>query len=310
MCAACRLSIVIPVYNTGGYLAACINSCLNQDIPADKYEIILVNDGSTDDSMELIEEYCSIYPNVRSHSQRNCGLSVARNVGLDLASGDYVWFVDSDDAIRGNCLGSLLDYVDGADVLAFGPMLHRHRMSGRDYIVATKANFRHGAPYYIFRRQFLTDNALRFYPGIYHEDSEFTPRVLYCAESLVVCTDECYCRTARADSITQTMDIRRAYDLIFVARRLEDFIKTGFMDFTLRKMMLKLLPVIVNSSLNVASKSDPSQWEAYCKRFIFYRTSHYYLISRDPRYIAEGILLSFSANPIKTYIRILKCIKR
>ena len=304
-----RLSIVIPVYNTGGYLAACINSCLAQDIPSYEYEIILINDGSTDDSQEIIEEYCRGYPNVRAGSQRNCGLSVARNTGLDMATGDYVWFVDSDDTIRKNCLDSLLDYAEGSDILAFGPVLHRHRMSGPEYIIATKGHFQHGAPFYIFRRQFLIRNELRFYPGIYHEDSEFTPRALYYAEYLVVCTDSCYSRTVRPGSITRMADIRRAYDLIFVAGRLKDFIARNFMDYRLRKVMLGLPPLLVNSSLNVASQTDPNYWVAYGKKFIFFRTVSYFLQSGDPRYVAEGVLLSLSSNPVRTYIRISRCFR-
>lgn len=305
-----RLSVIIPVYNTGAYLAACINSCLDQDIPSDDYEIILVNDGSTDDSAEIIEEYWSEYPNVRVHSQRNCGLSVARNVGLDMARGDYLWFVDSDDMIRKNCLNSLLDYAEGSDVLAFGPMLHRHRMSGSDYIVATKGHFQHPVQYYIFRRQFLIDNELRFYPGIFHEDSEFTPRALYFADSLVICTDSCYSRTVRPDSITRSMDIRRAYDLIFVAGRMKDFIANNFMEWKLRRVMLKLMPLLVNSSLNVAAHSDPIYWSAYSKRFIFHKAVSFFFDSRDPRYMAEGLLLSLSHDPIRTYRRITRCTRR
>ena len=305
-----RLSVIIPVYNTGGYLAGCINSCLDQDIPFDEYEIILVNDGSTDDSMEIIEKYSREYPNVRLRSQKNCGLSVARNVGFDMARGDYVWFVDSDDAIRKNCLRSLLDYVEGVDMLAFGPFLHHHRMSGTQYIIATKGHFQNAVQYYILRRQFMIDNELRFYPGIYHEDAEFTPRALYFAESLVVCTEHCYCRTVREGSISRTADIRRAYDLIFVAGSLKNFIADNFMDCKLRKVMLRFLPMLVNSSLNVASQSDPVFWDTYCKRFIFHGAAAYYLRSKDLRYIAEGVLLSLSRNPVRTYIRVSRCIKR
>jgi hypothetical protein len=127
---------------------------------------------------------------------------------------------------------------------------------------------------------------------------------------LVVCTENCYCRTVRADSITQSADIIRAYDLIFVARRLNGFIKGNFMACRLRKVMLRLLPLLVNSSLNVASHSDPAQWEAYCKRFIFHRIARYFLLSRDPRYVAEGLLLSMSSNPIRTYIRLPGWLRR
>lgn len=103
-----QLSIIIPVYNTGKYLDDCLTSLLHQDIPHEQYEIICVNDGSTDNSLEILNGYASDNENIQVIDQQNAGHAAARNVGLQAAQGRYVWFVDSDDYIDAGCLGFLL----------------------------------------------------------------------------------------------------------------------------------------------------------------------------------------------------------
>jgi glycosyltransferase involved in cell wall biosynthesis len=103
-----KLSIVIPIYNVEKYLAKCIESVLNQDIPTDEYEIILINDGSTDSSLQIAEKFVQMHPYIRLISQENQGLSAARNRGLDESKGEYVWFIDSDDWIQTDILKQLL----------------------------------------------------------------------------------------------------------------------------------------------------------------------------------------------------------
>ena len=116
------LSIIIPVYNVERYLAECLDSCLEQDIPHDDYEIICVNDGSTDGSAAILERYAGENPNIQVITQPNGGISAARNTGLDAANGEYIWFVDSDDFIQKNCLGKLRHAVaeTPADKITFG----------------------------------------------------------------------------------------------------------------------------------------------------------------------------------------------
>lgn len=112
------LSIIIPVYKVEKYLRKCLDSCVNQDIPKDQYEIIAVNDGSPDNCQSILEEYEREYDNVRILKQENQGLSKARNNGLDIAKGDYVWFVDSDDWIEENCLSEIIAKLDNSpDIL-------------------------------------------------------------------------------------------------------------------------------------------------------------------------------------------------
>jgi len=101
------LSIITPVYNTAEYLSVCIESCLAQGMNQDDYEIIFIDDGSVDGSAEILDEYISKYTNLLVVHKVNGGVSAARNIALDLAQGEYIWFIDSDDFIEKNVLPEL-----------------------------------------------------------------------------------------------------------------------------------------------------------------------------------------------------------
>ena len=101
------LSMIIPIYNAGKYLAECLDSCTQQNISPDDYEIICVNDGSTDDSPAILNAYASRFRQIKVITQSNAGVSAARNAGMDNAAGDYIWFIDADDIIVPNCLKHL-----------------------------------------------------------------------------------------------------------------------------------------------------------------------------------------------------------
>ena len=111
------VSIIIPVYNTGKYLKECLDSVLNQDIKC-SVEIIIVDDGSTDNSYEIIKGYRK-YDNVIIIKQDNRGFSGARNRGLDEATGKYIMFMDSDDILNDNAIQKLFDYAENynADII-------------------------------------------------------------------------------------------------------------------------------------------------------------------------------------------------
>ena len=116
-----RLSIIVPVYNVENYLEKCLKSLLTQDIPINQYEIIIINDGSTDGSLAIAESYQNLYSNVRIFSQENKGLGGARNTGIKEAKGACLFFVDSDDYIQVNSLSALLNCfeTEKLDVLRF-----------------------------------------------------------------------------------------------------------------------------------------------------------------------------------------------
>ena len=102
-----KISLIVPVYNVEDFVARCLNSLLEQNMSYEDYEIIIVNDGSTDSSLEIIQPYLEKYPNCKLIDKPNGGLSSARNAGLNVALGEYIWFVDSDDFIMPNLLDEI-----------------------------------------------------------------------------------------------------------------------------------------------------------------------------------------------------------
>ena len=104
-----KVSFIIPVYNASKFLRKSVGSILDQDY--DNIELILVNDGSKDGSA-IICDKLALNPKVRVIHQDNRGASTARNVGLSLAQGDYVWFVDADDCLIPNCLSKIVHCIE------------------------------------------------------------------------------------------------------------------------------------------------------------------------------------------------------
>ena len=236
-----KLSFIIPVFNTEDYLERCLASCLDQDLPESDYEIIVLNDGSTDSSLQVAERIASSHPCIRIVSQENGGLSRARNAGLLEASGDYVWFVDSDDYIARNCLGTLWSKCadEMLDVLGMGSFRvmqdssvieRRYYDQGNSLLVYDGPSaMRSGllkspcAPFYIIRRAYLLENGLSFLAGYLHEDEEFAPRMFYLAKRISFVCECCYYACVRGNSIMQTVNPQRAFDLIAIAGRLDSF---------------------------------------------------------------------------------------
>jgi len=103
-----KVSIIIPIYNAENYLKKCLDSIINQTYK--NIEIILINDGSTDNSLEICKQYKD--DRIKLINQKNSGVSTARNVGLDLVTGDYITFVDSDDWLELDAIESMVNFIE------------------------------------------------------------------------------------------------------------------------------------------------------------------------------------------------------
>ena len=231
------LSIIIPVYNVEAFIERCLKSVEDQDLSLNEYEVISVNDGSTDCSLDILNRLSSHYHNIKIISQENKGLSEARNTGLKHATGKYIMFVDSDDWIEKNCLKKITTICeeDQLDLLRIcaanctndGKIQRRFSFQDRASIMDGREVVRKGfyacAPFSIYRKTFLDENILRFFPGIYHEDNEFTPRVLYYAKRVEEINDVVYYVYQNPSSITRTVNPKKCFDNIIVAERLLDF---------------------------------------------------------------------------------------
>lgn len=106
------LSIVIPIYNAEHYIGKCLDSILYQGIAPDSYEIVIVNDGSTDESSSIVRQYILKYPFIKLYNQVNQGQSAARNYGMSMANGDYIQFMDADDFLIENSLSKIVDFAN------------------------------------------------------------------------------------------------------------------------------------------------------------------------------------------------------
>ena len=108
------LSVIIPVYNAEKYIKTCLKSVFAQGLKDDDFEVILVNDGTPDDSFGVIEEMIQMHDNIIVINQVNQGVSIARNAGFAKATGEYVYFVDPDDILIDNSLSVLITHLKGS----------------------------------------------------------------------------------------------------------------------------------------------------------------------------------------------------
>ncbi len=240
------VSLIIPFYNAAPYLRRCLDSVLSQDLA--EYEIICINDGSTDGSLPIAEEYADLFENIRIISQENHGLSHARNRGMEAASGEYILFVDSDDYLEKNVLGKLysecsghrldmLDYrvdiVSGTGKVKMYPEASKTTgvSDGRSYFTGFIARIGRqpfvSAWSHMYRRKFLFENGLKFIDGRKYEDLVFTATAYVRAERVMYLDLPVYNYVKVEGSIT-TSGISPAHisDMHFMAREISRLSET------------------------------------------------------------------------------------
>ena len=216
-------SLIVPVYKVEKYLDRCVRSMISQTYS--DIEIILVDDGSPDGCPAMCDAYARSDARINVIHKENGGLSDARNAGIDAARGQYVIFVDSDDYIGADTCERLLpfalkdvDVIVGDGVTEGGGNRLTHHVNqperiftGPEYL---KEAYRTGAMpmaawLYVYKREFLNENSLRFKVGIVHEDDQFTPRA-FLAAGKVADSGVCfYHYVIRPDSITTRKDLRK-----------------------------------------------------------------------------------------------------
>lgn len=247
------VSVVVPVYNTGKYLRECLDSICGQTLR--NIEIICVNDGSTDGSLSILEEYVARDPRVRVFSQENFGQGHARNVGLDLARGEYVYFMDSDDCLPLAALQKEYACAKAAelDMLLFeGESRYETEelaarfpaykelylrkgnypgvLSGTQIAVLLKGN---RAAFvspccFLSKREFLAQNKLRFPEGYFYEDNVFFFALLKAAERVSVVHEKLFVRRVREGStMTKPIGFRNFLGYAHVIAELEKLAREG-----------------------------------------------------------------------------------
>ncbi len=264
------ISVIVPVYNTEKYLRQCLNSILTQQ-GAD-FEVICVNDGSTDGSEAILQEYAQKYPCLRYYNRPNGGPGAARNYALDRAAGDYIAFVDGDDFLEPGYFAEAVGLLEstGAEVAMFNPIIY-------DVFRGTSYPYRRMLEFFrysrlggflisecplllsyigcwdkFYRRDLLEKNKIRFPEKRIFEDAPFGIYAQVCAKSVCVAKEGYYYyRKNTGASITDRELNNKKYRADFLqnlrevcdflrARRCGESIWSGVMLYVLRDGMFHL----------------------------------------------------------------------
>lgn len=240
-----KLSIIVPIYNVERYLERCIISILNQTYI--NFELILVNDGSTDNSKDICEKYLSIDNRIKLINKKNGGLSSARNTGIELAIGEYIAFVDPDDYINKYMYEVLIttlkkdksdmvicgynkvdqneanfqeinNYIDVNNVLASKiskvEALDKLLIEGEKFVLAWNK---------IYKRKLF--NELRYKNGKIYEDEFLAHRVLYKCNKVSVINEKLYFYIQRDGSIINSKFTTKRFDKVYALKERIDFLK-------------------------------------------------------------------------------------
>lgn len=235
-----QLSIIIPVYNVEAYIEKCITSLQNQDIPKEAYEIIIINDGSPDNSRQVVLGLMQQFSNIVFIEQVNKGVSMARNAGMDRALGKYFLFIDPDDYVEPNSFARVLKAADDeqAEVAFLGftflnvdnsvkmemnfPSFKNKAYTGIEAYYNSRINITvdpDRTVAILFKRDFINDAGLRYISEIpYLEDGEFIARILCMAERCIFEGNSFYIRTTRIGSATNS-------NLFYTDRSINGFIR-------------------------------------------------------------------------------------
>lgn len=212
-----KLSIIIPMYNSEKYIENCIESLLNQDIKKSNYEIIIINDGSIDKGESIIKKYQENNKNIKLISVKNGGISYARNIGIDNAIGEYLFFVDSDDYIAHNSIGEVINKAveNNLEMIFFDI---KRTSSEVEYISEynnykcenildgiryfTEKNVNNGPWHFFIKNKFIRENNIRFEEGRFCEDGMFLIKCIFNSKRVSYINVDIYRYVIRELSVT------------------------------------------------------------------------------------------------------------
>lgn len=281
-----KISVIIPVYNVFNYLKQCVASVL--ELEAEK-EIILVDDGSTDGSGALCDEIAGESAEIRVIHRENGGLSAARNTGIENATGDYIMLLDSDDFISAVEADKMLCEFNGSTEILMGLYNKYYEQENRyekeespafstvlgekDIDSFLTAMPKSGTSCYmvawrfIVKREFILENQLFFTEGIYHEDEEWTQRLLVAAQKIFV-TDKLFYqyRQARAGSIMATVKPKHILDVFKIMEKTEKSINVLEKGSAKREYLLyRTAALYITNIINLYVLDEPQKSEAVKK---------------------------------------------
>lgn len=241
-----KVSIIVPVYNVEKYLRKCLDSLINQTLK--DIEIICINDGSTDKSLEILEEYKNRDSRIILLNQENSGQSVARNRGIEIAKGEYIGFVDPDDWIDLDYYEKLYNAASTNNTdIAVGGIIRVTGIKKKKFLNFEKETLTDNANLKfelcdvpeksyvwnkIYKTQKLKEINLKFEEGRIFEDCIFTPQALFFLEKMVTVPNIYYYYLRRGNSTVKQRSEKANADNVYAHKKANDFIKEHNIDIS------------------------------------------------------------------------------
>ena len=278
-------SVIIPVYNTRKYLRECINSTLKQKYQ--NFEIILINDNSTDGSKEICESYANNKKIKIVNNKKNIGVGLSRNKGISIASGKYLIFLDSDDCLYQGCFEGLEKVINKGkkkvDVI-ITKFLAEAPPYSNDYLFKfeklflkpyktedlishiNKINYQTNVCWhYIVKKELITKNKLNFINAKTNEDQEFVTRLLCTMHTFSFYRNKYYFHREAPGSLSRSIDLKTTQSFLLILNRLSQFFykfnwskqKKKFIQFQIRTLIIKFschLTIYKNKDLYILLK--------------------------------------------------------
>lgn len=283
-----NISVIMPIYNTAQFLKTALDSILDNDIS--NIEIILINDGSTDNSENICLKYVSKYENIRYYSQTNSGQGTARNFGVSMAKGTYIYFMDSDDYLESNALDKLYAMAVSEDLegiffdaeLFYDSQFNQNEKlpfsnkkiyqrdsslgvfnSGQNLLseFTSQNNYTPSPCLYFIKREIIVNNGLKFPAGIIHEDEYFMISLLLHLKKCKHINERLFYRRVREGSTMTTKNNSKSMEgyatvILLLDKRINDSI---FSNNYNRQMYLKLLYSFYSAFLKFYNNIDDNE---------------------------------------------------
>lgn len=247
-----KISVIIPAFNAEKHIGKCLLSLIHQEIPLPEYEIIIINDGSTDSTTKICNEFSNTYCNIKHVVTPNQGIGAARNSGIKIARGEVILFSDADDYWEQNRLLKIYNTIQkhNLDLLLFdynyydsqGQLLkgfdYKERIRYPQHIVSgyffIQSNCLPSTVWTLaYRREYLQNMKFQFI-NIKHEDVEFIPRVFFFAQKVMYLSLTCYNYMQNETSFMQNYKEANLFDKIKAMESLYKFAKKNIKERTMR----------------------------------------------------------------------------
>ena len=262
------MSIIVPVFNTEKYLSKCLNSILSYET---QLEVICINDGSSDKSLDLLKVFEKRDKRVRIYDQKNQGLSAVRNRGIKLSKSPYIMFVDSDDFITSCGVELVLELLETSqiDMVLFENTREGVFTDNEDLLIDNRdkekifrdllaLNIKNSACLSIIKKEILIQNSITFPVGRTFEDLFTTYKIVYNCENVIKIKNVIYHYNVSANSISSEFNKQNIDDIFFSLNKLKEFLETKIENYNylLQIRLSKLFFIIVRNLAKYYSKID------------------------------------------------------